>query len=407
MRLSEYFFGVGMAWNEPGGNNNDPWGNKKNDSGPPDLDEVFRNLQKKLEGLFGTKRAGGSGSGGGGGLGLPGRMGSIGLMAVALIAGILWLLSGIYIIQPAERGVVQQFGKYVKTTLPGPHWRIPWPIQRHERVNVDQNRSVELKSQEILTKDENIVEIDLAVQYNIKDAAHYKFNVTDPDATLRQAAESALRETVGLTVMDLVITEGRGIIQADTKEKIQETLDTYEAGIFVTAINLQSAQPPEAVQDAFSDAIKAREDQERFINESEAYKNGLLPQARGDAVIAIEEAKAYKSQTVNAALGEAARFESLLTEYTKAPAVTKQRLYLESIEAVLSNSSKVMVDVEGGNNLMYLPIDKLMGGASAPTGTVGNKVNDLGSKFDNLQSGSDVLNTPRTRDNRSRSRETR
>ena len=396
-----------MAWNEPGGNNNDPWGNKKNDSGPPDLDEVFRNLQKKLEGLFGTKRAGGSGGSGGGSLGFPGKMGSIGLLALLLIAGVLWLLSGIYIIQPAERGVVQQFGKYVKTTQPGPHWRIPWPVQRADRVNIDQNRSVELKSQQILTKDENIVEIDLAVQYNIKDAANYMFNVTDPDATLRQAAESALRETVGLTIMDQVITEGRGIIQADTKEKIQETLDGYEAGIFVTAINLQSAQPPEEVQDAFSDAIKAREDQERFINESEAYKNGLLPQARGDAVIAIEEARAYKSQTVNAAQGEAARFESLLTEYSKAPEVTRQRLYLESIESVLSSSSKVMVDTEGGNNLMYLPIDKLMGSGGASGSSAVQQLNDSVSKFTNSQS-SELLPTPRPmNDSRSRSRETR
>ncbi len=398
-----------MAWNEPGGNNNDPWGNKKNDGGPPDLDEVFRNLQKKLEGLFGTKRSGGGGgsSSGGSGMGFPGKLGSIGILALLSIGLILWLLSGIYIIQPAERGVVQQFGKYVKTTQPGPHWRIPWPIQKHERVNVDQNRSEELKSQEILTKDENIVEIDLAVQYNIKDAAQYLFSVVEPDSTLRQAAESALRETVGTTLMDQVITEGRGIIQTDTKDKIQETLDNYNTGIQVTAVNLQSAQPPEAVQAAFSDAIKAREDQERFINESEAYKNGLLPQARGDAVIALEEARAYKAQTVNAAQGEAARFESLLTEYTKAPEVTKQRLYLESLESVLSNSSKVMVDVEGGNNLMYLPLDKLMGGAgNAEAKSTLQQLKDKQPTFTNSQSPS-TLSLPRQNDNRSRSRESR
>ncbi len=395
-----------MAWNEPGGNNNDPWGNKKNDGGPPDLDEVFRNLQKKLEGLFGGKRSGGGGSSSGGsGMGFPGKLGSIGILALLAIGAILWILSGIYIIQPAERGVVQQFGRYVKTTLPGPHWRIPWPVQKHQRVNVDQNRSVELKSQEILTKDENIVEIDLAVQYNISDAAQYLFSVVEPDSTLRQAAESALRETVGNTLMDLVITEGRGIIQTDTKEKIQETLDSYNTGIQVTAVNLQSAQPPEAVQAAFSDAIKAREDQERFINESEAYKNGLLPQARGDAVIALEEARAYRAQTVNAAQGEAARFESLLTEYTKAPEVTKQRLYLESLESVLSNSSKVMVDVDGGNNLMYLPIDKLMGsGADAEAKATLEKLRSSQPTFTNSQSTSG-LTLPRQNDSRSRSRE--
>lgn len=398
-----------MAWNEPGGNNNDPWGNRKNDSGPPDLDEVFRNLQKKLEGLFGTRRGGSGGSGSGGGFGFPGKLGSIGILALLLIGAILWVLSGIYIIQPAERGVVQQFGKYVKTTLPGPHWRVPWPIQTHERVNVDQNRSIELKSQEILTKDENIVEIDLAVQYNIKDAARYLFSVVEPDSTLRQAAESALRETVGQTLMDLVITEGRGIIQTDTREKIQEILDSYNAGVQVTAVNLQSAQPPEEVQAAFSDAIKAREDQERFINESEAYKNGLLPQARGDAVIALEEARAYKAQTVNAAQGEAARFESLLTEYLKAPEVTKQRLYIESLESVLSSSSKVMVNTDGGNNLMYLPIDKLMGASAADTASTAlqQQLDAARPDFSNPDSGSSLTIPRQLPDNRSRSREAR
>jgi membrane protease subunit HflK len=397
-----------MAWNEPGGNNNDPWGNRKNDSGPPDLDEVFRNLQKKLEGLFGGKRGGGSGGSSGGGLGFPGKLGSIGILALLAIGAILWILSGIYIIQPAERGVVQQFGQYVKTTLPGPHWRIPWPIQSHERVNVDQNRSIELQSQEILTRDENIVEVDMSVQYNINDAAKYLFSVVEPDSTLRQAAESALRETVGQTLMDSVITEGRGIIQTDTIEKIQETLDGYNIGIQVTAVNLQRAQPPEAVQAAFSDAIKAREDQERFINESEAYKNGLLPQARGDAVIALEEARAYAAQTVSASRGEAARFEALLEEYRKAPDVTKTRLYIESLESVLSSSSKVMVDSDGGNNLMYLPIDQLMrSGAGSGNDTATQQPNSVRPDFNNPDSGSS-LTIPRTiPDNRSRSREAR
>ncbi|OED37347.1 HflK protein [Chromatiales bacterium (ex Bugula neritina AB1)] len=389
-----------MAWNEPGGNNNDPWGNKKNDSGPPDLDEVFRNLQKKLDGLFGGKRGGGTG---GGGPGFPGKLGSIGLLLIALVVVAVWLSSGIYIIQPAERGVVLQFGRYATTTQPGPHWHIPWPVQTLERVNVDQNRSVELRSQEILTKDENIVEIDLAVQYNIKGAQEYLFNVTDPDTTLRQAAESALRETVGQTVMDLVLTEGRGIIATETKDKIQETLDSYEAGVLVTAVNLESAQPPEAVQAAFSDAIKAREDQERFINESEAYKNGLLPQARGDAVIALEEARAYKSQVVNAAQGEAARFESLLTEYAKAPEITKTRLYLESLESVLSSSSKVMVDVEGGNNLMYLPLDKLMGGGGGtPQQPALDQIKQGASQFTTPQASGSAS---RINNSRSRSRD--
>lgn len=355
-----------MAWNEPGGNNNDPWGNKKNDSGPPDLDEVFRNLQKKLEGLFGGKRSAGSGNGGSGGFNFPGKFGSIGLMLLGLIVGVLWLLSGIYIIQPAERGVVTQFGRFVKETDPGPHWHIPWPVQTYERVNVDQTRSIELRQQDILTRDENIVVVDVAVNYKLDSAlenpaANYLFNVESPDMTLRHAAESALRETVGQTLMDTVLTEGREVLADETLEKIQQTLDGYNSGIRVTAFNLKRAEAPEEVKEAFDDVVKAREDQQRFINQAEAYRNGVLPEARGEAVVITEGAHAYQAEVVNAARGEAARFESLLTEYAKAPEITKERLYIESMESVLSKSSKVMVGTgDGGNNLMYLPIDKLI-----------------------------------------------
>jgi len=376
-----------MAWNEPGGNNNDPWGNKKNDSGPPDLDEVFRNLQKKLEGIFGGKRAGGSGSGSGGsgGFNFPGQLGSIGLLAIGSILLLLWLASGIYIIQPAERGVVTQFGRYVKETTPGPHWRIPWPIQALDRVNVDQTRSIELRQQDILTRDENIVVIDIAVNYTLNKASDYLFNVEGPDVTLRHAAESALRETVGQTLMDTVLTEGRGILADQTLEKIQTTLDSYVSGIQVTALNLRSAEAPAAVKEAFDDVVKAREDQQRFINESEAYRNGVLPQARGEAVV-----------LVNAAKGEAARFESLLTEYAKAPEITKERLYIESMESVLSKSSKVMVGTgESGNNLMYLPLDKLMNNGSS------DRAADRAAPASNeYVSPPPVQPTPRTNDNK-------
>ncbi len=398
-----------MAWNEPGGNNNDPWGNKKNDSGPPDLDEVFRNLQKKLNGLFGSK---GSGSSGGSGVQLPGNLGPTGIIVgLVLLAGI-WLLSGFYIIQPAERGVILQFGKYAKTTQPGLHWRIPWPVQALERVNVEQNRSVALQGQKVLTKDENIVEIDMVVQYNIKDAAEYLFNVQDPDGTLQQATDSALREVIGQTDMDPIITQGRSLIASSASLKIQEILDSYNTGVLVTTVNLERAQPPAEVQAAFSDAIKAREDEQRFINESEAYANEVIPRARGDAAIALEEAKAYRTQVLNAAQGEANRFEALLTEYTKAPEITRERLYLESIESVLSNSSKVMVDVEGGNNLMYLPIDKLMGGGTGgASGSVGSASQ---SAIQHMQNADRTQFTPsqsaigasRPGNSRSRSRET-
>ena len=333
---------------------------------------MLRNLQRKLNGLFGGKRSGGGGSG----PSLPGKLGSIGIIALLVIGFLLWVASGIYIIQPAERGVIKQFGEYKETTLPGPHWHIPWPIQELERVNVDQNRSVRLASQQMLTKDENIVEIDLAVQYNIKDAAAYLFNVKDPDNTLQQAAESALREVVGQTDMDPIITQGRAVISESAAQKIQETLDSYDAGILVNAVNLERAQPPEEVQAAFSDAIKAREDEQRFINESEAYANGVIPRARGDARMVLEEAKAYRTQVVNAAEGEANRFEALLTEYAKAPDITKDRLYIESMESVLSNSSKIMVDVEGGNSLMYLPSDKLMDSAQRGGGVSARDFNN-------------------------------
>jgi len=364
-----------MAWNEPGGNNNDPWGNKKNDSGPPDLDEVFRNLQKKLEGLFGGKRPAGSGNGGSGGFNFPGKVGSIGLMLLGGILLTLWVLSGIYIIQPAERGVVTQFGRFVTETGPGPHWHIPWPVQAYERVNVDQTRSIELRQQDILTRDENIVVVDVAVNYKLNTAlenpaANYLFNVESPDVTLRHAAESALRETVGLTLMDAVLTEGRAVLADQTFEKIQQTLDGYESGILVTAFNLKRAEAPAAVKEAFDDVVKAREDQQRFIDQAESYRNGVLPEARGEAVVMTEQARAYKSEVVNAAKGEAARFESLLTEYTKAPEITKERLYIESMESVLSRSSKVMVGTgDSGNNMMYLPIDKLINSGNDSSGT--------------------------------------
>ena len=277
-----------------------------------------------------------------------------------------WLLSGIYIIQPAERGVITQFGKYTSTSLPGPHWRIPWPVQELERVNVDQNRSVRMRGQTMLTRDENIVEIDMAVQYNVKSAEDFLFKVRDPDATLQEVAESAVREVIGKNDMDFIITQGRDTIAAATKDNLQILLDDYQTGILVTTVNLESAQPPEAVQAAFSDAIKAREDEQRFINESEAYSNEIIPRARGNARQLLEEAKAYRTRVVKSAEGETKRFLSLLAEYEKAPRVTRDRLYLDAVEKVLNNTNKVVIDVEGGNNLMYLPLDKLIN-RSAPS----------------------------------------
>ncbi len=373
-----------MAWNEPGGNNNkpdDPWGNRNNSGGPPDLDEVFKNIKKKLDGLFGggkgsgnnpfgernQSNGGGNGSGGNWGSsgGVPGGFSPklVGIVAAVILA--LWVFSGFYILQPAEQGVITQFGRYKKTVGSGLHWRIPWPVQNLEVLDVEQIRSVRLRDQPILTQDENIVDVDMAVQYKIKSAEDYLFKVRSPDSTLEEVVESAVREVIGQTNMEPVLTTGRDAVGVSTRSSVQEILDIYGTGIQVTAVNLERAQPPEQVQAAYSDAIKAREDKERFINEAQAYKNSVLPQARGEAQQIIEESLAYKSQVENAAEGESRRFSALYEEYKKAPEITRDRLYIEAMESVLSNSSKVLMDAEGGNNLMYLPLDKLMEGSGS------------------------------------------
>ena len=375
-----------MAWNEPGGSkDNDPWGNRGGkDQGPPDLDEVIRNIQKKLNGIFGGKgkgdgggdgptpiRAGGSGAGG------------IGALIVLLVVG-LAVYDSIHVIQPAERGVVQRFGKYVDVMQPGLNFRFPRPIETVIRVDVDRNRDVLIgyrsggngrttKSATVpgealmLTRDENIVDVRFAIQYNVKSARDYLFNVKDPDLTLREASESAVREIVGRSDMDFLLKEGRSDVVERVKALTQETLDRYGSGLMVISVNMQDAQPPAEVQHAFDDAVKAREDQQRVINEAEAYSNDILPRARGAAARQIEEADGYKERVVARAEGEAKRFERILTEYLKAPDVTRERIYLETIEEVFGNSTKVMVDVEGGNNLLYLPLDRMMDrGAASP-----------------------------------------
>ncbi|MDH3325927.1 MAG: FtsH protease activity modulator HflK [Gammaproteobacteria bacterium] len=377
--------GVNMAWNEPGGSGDDdkakkdPWGSNggdknkgSSDQGPPDLDEIVKQMQGKVTKLFGGK-----GGGGGGGSGASGEGPSNTL--IGLLAGVLfvfWAASGIYIIDPAERGVVLQFGSYSSTSLPGPHWRIPYPVETVEIVDVDQIRNVEVgyrssagraqgssvpQESLMLTQDENIVDIKFAVQYRVKEAQNYLFNVRDPDATLRQATESAIREAIGKSKMDFVLTQGQSDIANRTKELIQEILDRYVTGLEVTSVNLQSAQPPQEVKSAFEDAIRAREDKQRFINEADAYSNDIIPKARGGGARQLEEAAGYKARVIAQAEGESKRFLSILNEYEKSPEVTRERLYVDMMQSVMSNTSKVMVDVEGGSNLLYLPLDKLMG----------------------------------------------
>ena len=346
-----------MAWNEPGGNNDDrdPWNTnkKRGNQGPPDLDEVFKNLQKKFGSLFGGK---GGGRSGGGAMGSAGGFG-IGLVIAILL--LFWIATGFYKIEEAERGVIFRFGEHVETTQRGLHWHLPVPIEHVEKVDVVKVFTIPINST-MLTQDENIVDIQGTIQYQIDNAEKYLLNVRGPEISLSQVTESALRESIGRSKMDYVITEGREEIALQVEDIIQEIVNNYQTGLNIIKVNIQSAKPPEAVKDAFDDVTQAREDEERFKNEAEAYRNEVIPRARGAAARLREEADAYKNEVIARAEGEAERFNQLLTEYKKAPEITRERLYLDMMESVLSKSSKVMVDVEGGNNLLYLPLDKLM-----------------------------------------------
>lgn len=341
-----------MAWNEPGGGNNkprDPWGG--GDQGPPDLDEALKKLQERLGGLFGGNRRGGSGSGGGRGV-------SAGLLGVlALVAVVVWALLGLYQVDEQERAVVLRFGKYHDTVQPGLQWNPPL-VDEVIKVNTTRVRAVSFR-ETMLTQDENIVEVRMSVQYVIDDPTRFVLRVRDPENSLQHAAQSALRHVVGDMRMDSVLTEGRARIGVDVADRLQRYIAMYETGIRVVKVNVDESKPPSQVQAAFDDVIKAREDEERLKNEAQAYANGIVPEARGRAQRTIEEASAYREQVVAQAEGEASRFSALLAEYSQAPEVTRERLYLEAVQRVLANTSKVMVDVEGGNNVMYLPLDKL------------------------------------------------
>jgi membrane protease subunit HflK len=346
-----------MAWNEPGGDKRDPWGGRGGSEGPPDLDELARKLRDRMNRFLGG-RGGGSGAGTGGGT-------PFSFTLIGIILLVVWILSGIYIIDPAERGVVLRLGAYSRITTPGPHW-YPRFIDTVEKVNVDQLRTVSHRAK-MLTKDENIIQVELAVQYRIKDARDYLFQTRDPDYTLQEATESALREVIGSISMDDFLTGGRGEIVKQTETLIQTILDRYQTGLFLTSVNLQDPQPPEEVQGAFEDAIKAQEDEVRFKNQAEAYAFDILPKARGDAKRLREQAGAYRDQVIARAEGETSRFLQTLEEYEKAPEVTRKRLYLETMEAVFANTSKVVMQVEAGNSLMYIPLDKLMENTSGYT----------------------------------------
>jgi len=370
-----------MAWNEPGGNKDkDPWGGGNGkDQGPPDLDEVVRKVQDKLSSMLGGRK-----SGGGGNVSSIGGSGSSkGPIGLIIVAAIVWLIfDSLHVIDQAERGVVTRFGAYVATLEPGLNVRMPRPIEYVQRVNIEQVRVAEIGYQGanteltvlqealMLTKDEAIVEVKFAIQYKVVDASDYLFSVINPDETLVQAAESAIREIVGKNGTDYVLTEGRSELAQNVRLLVQEIIDRYRTGLIVLDANMQDAQPPEQVQAAFDDAIKSREDQERFINEAQAYSNDILPKARGQAARQIEEANGYKARVVAQAEGESDRFTKVLREYERAPEVTRERLYIEAIETVLSNSTKIMLDTKGGSNLLYLPLDRLIdrSGASSSRG---------------------------------------
>lgn len=375
-----------MAWNEPGGpQNNDPWGGRNNQQGPPDLDEIVRNMKQKYGGLFGGKGgSGGSGSGSSGGSSMSG--GAIAAIAVVLL--LLWASTGIYKVDQAERGVVLRFGEYVGTSNPGLSWHWPFPIESVEKVNVSAIDSVEIgfrtnsaqgahvtvpREALMLTQDENIVEVGVEVQYRISDPGKYLFQVRDPSLTLAEVAEGAVREVVGKSTMDYALTEGRSDIAAQSRSLMQTVLNRYETGLEISSVNLQRATAPPQVQAAFADAVKAREDEQRFKNEAEAYANGVVPKARGAQARQLEEAEGYKARVIAQAEGEAARFSKVLTEYEKAPEVTRQRLYLESMEEILGRTGKVMVDVDSGSNIMYLPLEKILGSQGAKLGSSGGR----------------------------------
>lgn len=346
-----------MSWNEPGGGNNgprDPWGG--NNQGPPDLDEALKKLQQRLGGLFGGRGTGGGGSAGAGG-GLSGAL--LGVVAAGAIT--VWALMGFYQLDEQERAIVLRFGEYQGTMQPGLQWNPPL-IDEVIKVNTTKIRAAQVR-EVMLTQDENIVEVTMSLQYFIENPEKFVLEVRDPEVSLQHAAQSALRHVVGDSTMDLVLTEGRAALAIDVRDRLQGYLDSYGTGIRLNKINIDESKPPAQVQGAFDDVIKAREDEERVKNEAQSYANGIVPEARGRAQRALEEATAYRQQVTAQAEGEASRFSQLLEEYAKAPDVTRERLYLDAMQDVMSSTGKVLVDVEGGNNMMYLPLDKL-----APSG---------------------------------------
>ena len=372
-------------WGNRGGNDGDKSngsGPRKPNDGPPDLEQLWRDFNRKLSGIFDNK-GGGGGNGGGDGPRMPQidfnpKFLGGGLTLIAGLVAVAWLASGFYIVDASQRGLVLQFGSYKESTEPGLRWRFPYPFQSHELVNLSGVRTLEigyrgsernkvLKEALMLTDDENIVNIQFAVQYILKDPVEYLFNNRSTDEAVMGAAESAVREIVGKSKMNFVLYEGREQIATEAAKLMQDILDRYKSGILVSKVTMQNAQPPEQVQAAFDDAVKAGQDLERQKNEGQAYANDVIPRAKGTAARLMEESNGHKQRVIATAEGDASRFKQIQVEYAKAPEVTRQRMYLETMQQVYANTSKVLVDAKGQGNLLYLPLDKLMQGAAGVT----------------------------------------
>lgn len=389
-------FGLKFSLNDPrwgrgSDDNNKNQDNKRPNDGPPDLDQLWRDFNNRLSGIFGNRKNGGGSNGGdssGGGMGgfKPDMRGAgIGAAIIAAIVAFLWLVSGFFIVQEGQTGVVMTFGKYSHMTPAGFNWRWPTPIQSHEIVNVSQVRTVEVgyrgnvknKQQQeslMLTEDENIIDIQFAVQYTLKNASDWVFNNREQEEMVKQVAETAIREVVGRSKMDFVLYEGREKIAFDSSQLMQQIVDRYKSGVQITNVTMQGVQPPEQVQAAFDDAVKAGQDRERQKNEGQAYANDVIPRARGAASRLLQESEAYRSSVTANAQGEASRFKQVLVEYQKAPAVTRDRMYLETMQKIFSSTTKVMVDSKGNNSLIYLPLDKLISQTAAPAGAAAGEV---------------------------------
>ena len=370
-----------MAWNDSG-NGKNPWDSGGGNDGPPDLDKIIRDWQRRFNALLGGK---GKGSGGSGTSGSSGPGGAaLGGLLLLIVVG--WLATGFYRVNADERGVVLRFGALSETSGPGLRWHLPWPIETVENVGVTRINTIRQQTR-MLTADENIVVVDLVVQYQNADPVKYLFEIQDPDATLSDVSESVIREVIGKNTADYVLLEGRAEIAVQTQALIQETLDEYHSGITVTKVNLQDTNFPSQVEAAVQDAIKAREDKERLAFEAQSYSNDILPKARGESVRRNQDAEAYKARVIADSEGEASRFVQLLKEYEKAPGVTRDRLYIETIESVYGNSSIVLLDAAGSGNLVYLPIDKLL---EQKSGSGSGTSKNLNNADDSTSAQSDV-----------------